>query len=114
MFTLLNIVVFFALTGYAFKLLFSTPSYVTLSKTEKVLLSGREKFLLLTIATGMFQVGVDLGMSLSALRLMAWIGMILLAFILYRKSPKLNGIVMIYVLFLIWLAVSLFWTVDIG
>lgn len=114
MFTLLNVVVFFLLTGYAIKFMFSTPSYVKLSKTEKVLLTGREKFLLLTIATGMVQVGVDLGVNLSAFRLMIWIGIILLAFILYRKSPKLNAIVMIYVLFLTWLAVSLLWAEDIG
>lgn len=114
MFTLLNIFVFFVLSWYAIKLMFSTPSYVKLSRTEKVLLTGREKFLLLTMVTGMFQVGVDLGMSLSALRLMAWIGMILLAFVLYRRSPKLNSLVMIYLLFLTWLAISLFWTVDIG
>lgn len=115
MFTLLNIVIFFLLTGYAVKLMFSTPSYIKLSKTERVLLSGREKFLLLTIATGMFQVNVSLGgINLSAFRLMFWIGLVLLSFFLYRKSPKLNGIVMIYVLFLTWIAISFSWTLDTG
>ncbi|MFA6189053.1 MAG: O-antigen ligase family protein [Sulfuricurvum sp.] len=114
MFTLLNVVVFFLLTGYAFKLMFSNPSYVKLSKTEKVLLSGREKFLLLTMVSGMVMVGVDLGINLSALRLMVWIGMILLAFVLYTKSPKLSGVFIPYILFLLWLALSLAWTVDIG
>lgn len=114
MFTLLNIVIFFLLTGYAVKLMFSAPSYVKLSKTERILLSGREKFLLLTIATGMIQVGVDLGVNLSAFRLMIWIGMILLAFILYRQPPKLHGVFIPYILFLLWLAISLAWTIDIG
>lgn len=114
MFTLLNVLVFFLLTGYAFKLMFSTPSYVKLSKTEKVLLSGREKFLLLTMATGMVMVGVDLGVNLSAFRLMIWIGMILLAFVLYTKAPKINSVFIPYILFLLWLAISLAWTVDIG
>jgi O-antigen ligase len=114
MFTLLNVLVFFLLTGYAFKLMFSAPSYVKLSKTEKVLLSGREKFLLLTMATGIIQVGVDLGVNLSAFRLMIWIGMILLSFVLYAKSPKLSGVFIPYILFLVWLAISLAWTVDIG
>jgi O-antigen ligase len=114
MFTLLNILVFFILTGYAFKLLFSGSSYVRLSKTEKVLLTGREKFLLLTMVTGMIQVGVDMGVSLSAFRLMIWIGMILLAFILYAKTPKMRSVFIPYILFLLWLAISLAWTVDIG
>lgn len=114
MFTLLNVIVFFLLTGYAFKLLVSSPSYVKLSKTEKVLLTGREKFLLLTMVTGMFQVGIDLGVSLSAFRLMIWIGMILLSFVLYAKSPKLHGVFIPYILFLVWLGISLAWTVDIG
>lgn len=114
MFTLLNVLVFFLLTGYAFKLMFSNPSYVKLSKTEKVLLTGREKFLLLTMVTGMIQTGVDLGVNLSALRLMIWIGLIVLSFILYSKSPKFSGVFIPYILFLVWLAISLSWTIDIG
>lgn len=114
MFALLNIIVFLALTGYAFKLLFSSPAYVRLSKTQKVLLSGRERFLLVTMVTGMVQVGVNLGVSLSAFRLMVWITMILLAFAFYSKSLKLKPIYLPYLLFLTWLAISLIWTVDIG
>ena len=78
MFVVLNIFVFLALTGYAIKLLLSRSSYVSLSKTEKVLLNGREKFLLLTLVTGMVNVGgASLGLNLSALRLMVWIFIIL-------------------------------------
>ncbi len=97
MFTLLNVLVFFLLTGYAVKFMFSKPSYVYLSKTKQVLLSGREKFLILTMSTGMVETNVDLaGINLSALRLMVWIGLILLAFFLYRKSPKLNLLILLY------------------
>ncbi len=104
MYIILNALVFLSLTGYAFVLMLSKPSYVKLSKTEKVLLTGREKFLLLTMATGMIMVG-----SFSALRLMIWIGIILFAFLLYRKSPKFNVIVFGYLLFLGWMILSLSW-----
>jgi O-antigen ligase len=114
MFTLLNILVFFLLTGYAFKLLISAPSYVKLSKTEKVLLSGREKFLLLTLLTGMIETGVSLGgINLSALRLMVWIGFVLYAFMFY-KPPKFSSIYFFYLAFLVWMAASLFWADSIG
>ena len=109
MFTLLNIVAFFFLTLYAFKLLVSKPSYVKLSKTEKYLLTGRERFLLFTLVTGMFQVGVNLGVSLSAFRLMIWIGIVLFAFIFYR-APKFSSVYLPYVAFLVWLAASIFWS----
>ena len=110
MFTLLNVLVFFFLVGYAFKLLVSSPSYVKLSKTEKVLLTGREKFLLFTLVTGMFQVGVSLGgINLSAFRLMIWIGFVLFAFMFY-KTPKFSPVYFFYLAFLVWMAASLFWT----
>lgn len=110
MFTLLNIVVFFLLSGYAFKLLISAPSYVKLSKKEKVLLTGREKFLLLTMLTGMVETGVSLGgINLSALRLMVWIGFVLYAFMFY-KPPKFSAVYFMYAAFLAWMAASLFWT----
>lgn len=108
MYFILNTLVFLLLSGYAFILMLSKPSYVKLSKKEKVLLTGREKFLLLTIATGMVMVG-----SFSALRLMIWIGIILFAFLLYRKSPKFNIIVLAYLLFLGWMILSLSWAEDI-
>ena len=114
MFTLLNVLVFFFLVGYAFKLLVSSPSYVKLSKTEKYLLTGREKFLLFTLVTGMFQVGVSLGgINLSALRLMIWIGFVLFAFMFY-KTPKFSPVYFMYLAFLTWMAASLFWTDSVG
>lgn len=108
MYLILNTLVFLLLSGYSFILMLSKPSYVKLSKKEKVLLTGREKFLLLTIATGMVMVG-----SFSALRMMIWIGIILFAFLLYRKSPKFNIIVLAYLLFLGWMILSLSWAEDI-
>ena len=114
MFTLLNVLVFFFLVGYAFKLLVSSPSYVKLSKTEKYLLTGREKFLLFTLVTGMFQVGVSLGgINLSAFRLMIWIGFVLFAFMFY-KTPKFSPVYFMYLAFLTWMAASLFWTDSVG
>ena len=104
MYFILNTLVFLLLSGYAFVLMLSKPSYVKLSKTEKTLLTGREKFLLLTIATGMIQAG-----SFSAFRLMLWICIILFAFLLYRKLPKLNVLVFAYMLFLGWMIFSLSW-----
>lgn len=112
MYEFLNIIVFLLLTGYAFKLMFSNPTYFKLSKTEKVLLTGREKFLLLTMVTGMVQVGFDMGINLSAFRLMLWMMMIVLAFILYEKPLKLNSLVLVYLTFLIWMAISLTWSTD--
>ena len=104
MYFILNTLVFLGLSGYAFVLMLSKPSYVKLSKTEKTLLTGREKFLLLTIATGMIMGG-----SFSAFRLMLWICIILFAFLLYRKLPKLNVLVFAYMLFLGWMIFSLSW-----
>jgi len=107
MYAILNVIVFLLLTGYAFVLMLSKPSYVKLSKKEKVLLTGREKFLLLTLVTGMVAVT---GLGLSSLRLMLWMIMMISAFILYHKSPNLNRLVIIYVLFLLWLAIELIWS----
>ena len=111
MYALLNIVVFFLLSGYAFVLMFSKPSYVKLSSKEKVLLTGREKFLLLTLVTGM--IGVT-GLNLSALRLMIWMLIIVLAFIIYHKHPRFNILTTIYVIFLTWLLITLFWSPSVG
>jgi O-antigen ligase len=100
--------------GYAFKQMVSSPSYVKHSKTEKYLLTGREKFLLFTLVTGMFQVGVSLGgINLSALRLMIWIGFVLFAFMFY-KTPKFSPVYFMYLAFLTWMAASLFWTDSVG
>ncbi|MFZ2969252.1 MAG: O-antigen ligase family protein [Sulfuricurvum sp.] len=115
MFTLLNVLVFFLLTGYAVKFMFSKPSYVYLSKTKQVLLTGREKFLVLTMATGMVETNVDLaGINLSALRLMVWIGLVLLSFFLYRKSPKFNFLIVLYTLYTLWLLISFSWALNSG
>ncbi len=113
MFTLLNILAFFFLTIYAFKLLVSSPSYVKLSKTEKYLLTGREKFLLFTLVTGMLQVNVNLGINLSAFRLMIWILLVLFAFIFYR-SPKFSPVYLPYLAFMTWMAASIFWADSLG
>ena len=104
MYFILNTVVFVFLSGYAFFLMLSKPSYVKLSKTERVLLTGREKFLLLTLVTGMFQVG-----AFSASRLMVWMMMMLAAFIFYRRSPIFNRLNLIYIIFLIWLLFTMIW-----
>ncbi|MDP3465880.1 MAG: O-antigen ligase family protein [Sulfuricurvum sp.] len=109
MYTLINLVAFFALTWYAIRLLFSTPSYVTLTKETKVLLSGREKFLLLTILTGMLRFS-----DFSATRLMIWIILILAAFFLYRRPPKITLVTSLYIAFILWIVLSFFWTADIG
>lgn len=109
MYTLINLVAFFALTWYAIRLLFSTPSYVTLAKGAKVLLSGREKFLLLTILTGMLRFS-----DFSATRLMIWIILILAAFFLYRRPPKITLVTSLYITFILWILLSFFWTADIG
>lgn len=114
MFAALNILVFLLLTLYAFKTLISAPSYVALSKTEKVLLTGREKFLLITIITGMIEVGgVSIGLNLSAWRMLIWMMMIILAFLLYRKSPWFNVMSFSYLFFIGWMFLSLSWTESI-
>lgn len=107
MFAAINLLVFVFLTGYAFVLMLSKPSYVKLSGTEKVLLTGREKFLLLTLVTGMFQVG-----AFSALRLMIWLSLMLFAFAIYRKSPHFNRLTLVYIIFLLWLGITMIWSPD--
>ncbi len=115
MYVVLNILVFLLLTGYAVLLMFSKPSYVTLSKAQRVRLTGREKFLLLTLVTGMVSVGgASLGINLSALRLMVWMMMMLGAFLLYRRSPHFNRLTLVYLLFLGWLLITLIWTPSLG
>ncbi|MFA6629788.1 MAG: O-antigen ligase family protein [Sulfuricurvum sp.] len=109
MFTLLNLIAFFALTWYAVYLLYSKPSYVALSKTQKVLLTGREKFLLLTIVTGMLRFA-----DFSATRLMVWSILVLSAFLLYRRPPKITPIMAFYIAFILWLGISFFWSADTG
>lgn len=107
MYFILNTVVFVFLSGYAFVLMLSKPSYVKLSKTERVLLTGREKFLLLTLVTGMVEVG-----AFSALRLMVWIIMMIAAFVLYRRLAKFNLVVWLYVFYLGWLLIGFLWSPD--
>ena len=107
MFAVLNLLVFVFLTGYAFILLLSKPSYVKLSRTEKVLLTGREKFLLLTLVTGMVMAG-----DFSSLRLIAWLSLMLFAFVIYRKSPRFNRLTLVYIIFLMWLGITMVWSPD--
>lgn len=115
MFAAINLLVFILLTGFAFLVLISKPSYLKLSRREKVLLTGREKFLLLTLVTGMVEVGgVSIGLNLSAWRLLIWIAMILMAFLLYRRSPGFKNFTFIYILFIGWLLLSFVWTENIG
>ena len=104
MFTLINIVVFLGVTGYAFKLLISKSSYVKLSKTEQVLLSGREKFLVFTLATGMVAIST---MDLSSVRLLIWMGMMFFSFFMMRQSPRFYKVTFVYIVFLIWLIFTL-------
>ena len=110
MFTLINIMVFIGVTGYAFKLMFSAPSYVKISKTEKTLLTGREKFLAFTLATGMIAIGA---LGLSSIRLLLWLTMMLFAFVMTNKSPTLHRLTLVYVLFLVWLSFELVMSPDI-
>jgi len=104
MYALINITVFFLVTGYAFKLLISKSSYVKLSKTEKVLLNGREKFLIFTLATGMIAIST---MSLSSIRLTIWMSMMLFSFFMLRQPPRIYKVTLVYILFLIWLIFTL-------
>lgn len=108
MFVGIHLFVLVLLTGYAFLLLISKPSYVKLSNKEKVLLTGREKFLLLTLVTGMVEVG-----SFSALRLILWLIIMLAAFVVYRKSPRFNSLIFIYIIFILWLGITMLWSPDI-
>jgi O-antigen ligase len=108
MFAILYLLVLIFMTGYAVKLLTSQPSLVGLTKVEKVLLTGREKFLLFTLVTGMLQVG-----AFSSIRLMIWILLVILSFVIYRKLIKFNILIWVYMLFLVWLMVSLLWAPDI-
>lgn len=108
MYTFIHLVVLVLLTVYAFLILISKPSYVKLSKTEKILLTGREKFLLFTLVTGMFAVG-----SFSSLRLFIWILIILFSFVLYKKLILLNRLTIFYVLFLGWLLFELIVSQDV-
>ncbi len=110
MFALINIVVFIGIFVYAFNLMFSKPSYVKLSKTERVLLSGREKFLAFTLATGMIATSA---LGLASIRLILWLSMMLFAFVMMRKSPNIHKLTFIYVIFLGWLSFTLVASPDI-
>lgn len=105
MYLILHALTFIFLSAYAFRLMISKPSFVKLSKNKKILLSGREKFLLFTLITGMFQVGM-----FSSLRLMVWIAIIASSFFIYHKSPRLNRVIFIYILFLLWISISILWS----
>jgi hypothetical protein len=90
--------------------MFSAPSYVKLSKKEKVLLTGREKFLIFTLATGMFAIS---SLGLSSIRLILWMSMMLFAFIMTNKSPKFYSLTVVYILYLTWLVFELVMAPDI-
>ena len=110
MYIAINGLVFVLLSLYALRVLFSKASYVKFSKNHYVFLTPPEKFLLLTMVTGM--VAVTTG-GFSALRLMWWIVLIILAFIVYRKHIVINKFVLVYTFFLAYLLISFTWAPDI-
>lgn len=96
--------VFILLSLYALRILFSKSSYVKFSANEYVLLTGPEKFLLLTMVTGMIAAG-----GFSSLRLMVWIILVVLGFIVYRKNITINTFVFVCLVFLSYTLITLLW-----
>lgn len=106
MYVAINGLVFILLSLYALRVLFSKASYVKFSKDNYVLLTAPEKFLLLTMVTGM--IAVTSG-GFASIRLMWWITLIILAFIVYRKSITINTFVFICFVFLTYTLITLTW-----
>ncbi len=104
MYLAINGLVFVLLSLYALRVLFSKASYVKFSKDQYVLLTAPERFLLLTMVTGMICT-----LSFSSLRLMIWITLIILAFVVYRKSITINTFVLICLVFLSYTLITLTW-----
>lgn len=106
MYVAINGLVFVVLSLYALRVLFSKSSYVKFTKDEYVLLTAPEKFLLLTMLTGMIACTAG---GFSSLRLMWWIILIILAFVIYRKTIALNSMVLIVSIFLGYILTTLLW-----
>ena len=106
MYLAINGLVFILLSLYALRVLFSKASYVKFSKNRYVLLSAPEKFLLLTMLTGMIALTTG---GFGSIRLLWWIALIILAFIVYRKSININTFVLICFVFLSYILITLTW-----
>lgn len=105
---LFHFVVFFAMVSVSFYQLFSRPSYFKTVYGRKVLVNGREKFILLTVLFSMVITGgINLGLNGGALRIFLWIMFIFLAYIQFKKIGKLNHatFIMAY-FFLVWLMIT--------
>jgi hypothetical protein len=48
----------------------------------------------------------------SSLRLIAWLSLMLFAFVIYRKSPRFNRLTLVYIIFLMWLGITMVWSPD--
>lgn len=106
MYLAINGLVFVLLSLYALRVLFSKASYVKFSKDQYILLTAPEKFLLLTMITGMIALTTG---GFGTIRLMWWITLIILAFIIYRKNITINTFVLICLVFLTYTLITLTW-----
>ena len=106
MYLAINGLVFVLLSLYALRVLFSKASYVKFSKDQYILLTAPEKFLLLTMITGMIALTTG---GFGTIRLMWWITLIILAFIVYRKNITINTFVLICLVFLTYTLITLTW-----
>lgn len=111
MYTILSALVFAGVSFWALKLLFSKYSYVKYSKDYYIELSGPEKFILFTIVTGFIACTPG---GFSALRLMMWIFILLLGFIMYRKHIIINKMVFVASLFLAYILITFTWAEDLS
>lgn len=105
---LFHFIAFFGMVTYSLNKLFSSQSYTKTIYGNDVLINGREKFILLTIAFSMAITGAfSLGMNGGALRIMLWIMFMLLSMVLFKKFGKLNHTIFIMAyIFLIFLMIT--------
>ena len=104
MITIIQIIVFLLITGWALKYMFSSQELVAhpFFKKSKIGVTGMQQFFLFTLAVGILQLG-----SFSAARLLVSILLVALAIVYDKKRTVFSATTVLYILFLCWLLIAI-------
>lgn len=109
---LLNYIYFLIITYFGIKFLYSGGEIVKspFDKTVQMRLSGPEMFWCLTFSTGLLAFSAPAGLDLMAIRLMVLEILCFLGLFVAKNNPIWSYPLVIYVIYLIWIAIGCFYS----
>lgn len=109
---LLNYLYFLIITYFGIKFLYSGGEIVKspFDKTVQLRLSGPEMFWCLTFSTGLLAFSAPAGLDLMAIRLMVLEILCFLGLFIAKDKPIWSYPLVIYVIYLIWIAIGCFYS----